>query len=236
MSQRIILITGASGALGRAIALQLAETEKATLILQGRDQNKLNAVYDAVVATGAPEPMLLPADWRGCHEKEANEFAGAIGREWGRLDALIHTAAPHPTLAPITSMNQQDLGMHLQTQLVFPWLLTRALQFCLKVSFRPRIIFTLDSYALPPKTFFGSYGIAKAALKGLVEALVEEWSGWENFRVYGVVPGPMDSPIRKTTHPGEQRNQHPTPEKIAKLYLQLLEVNGLIQPSGIIRV
>lgn len=236
MSERVILITGASGALGRAIALHLAETEKAILVLHGRDQVKLESIYDAVIASGAPEPMILPADWRVCHEKEANEFAGAIGREWGRLDALIHTATPHPALAPISSMSQQELGMHLQTQLVFPWLLTRALHFCLKASSNPRVIFTLDSYALPPKAYFGAYAIAKAALKGLVDALVEEWSNWREFRVYGMVPGPMNSPIRKTTHPGEERGRHPSPEAVALAYGRLLNLEIESKANGIVHL
>jgi NAD(P)-dependent dehydrogenase (short-subunit alcohol dehydrogenase family) len=223
MSERVVLITGASGSLGREIALHLAETEKAALILHGRDQNKLNELYDAVVACGAPEPMLLPADWRVCHEKEASDFAGAVSREWGHLDALIHTATPHPVLSPVESMSQQELGLHLQSQVVFPWLLTRALLFCLKEAENPRVIFTLDSYAIPPKAYFGAYAVAKAALTGLVDLLVEEWSGWEDFRVYGVIPGPMNSSVRKTTHPGENRAIHLDPKEAAKTYASLLD-------------
>jgi NAD(P)-dependent dehydrogenase (short-subunit alcohol dehydrogenase family) len=226
VSERVVLITGASGGVGRALSLHLAKTERATLILHGRDQSKLDALYNDVVALGAPEPMLLPADWRLCHEKEANDFAGAVMREWGRLDALIHTASASPALSPVASMSQQELGMQLQVQLVFPWLLTRSLTFALKASASPRVIFTLDSYATPPQAFFGAYAVAKAGLRSLVELLMVEWHLWDAMRLYGVVPGAINSPLRKVTHPGEDRSLLRSPEEVASAYARLLSIEG----------
>ena len=37
-----------------------------------------------------------------------------------------------------------------------------------------------------------------------------------------VVPGPIRSPLRLRTHPGEERDALPPPEALVPLYLQLL--------------
>ena len=49
---RIILVTGAGAGIGRAVALALA-AHGATVILLGRTQSKLEAVYDKIKAAGA---------------------------------------------------------------------------------------------------------------------------------------------------------------------------------------
>ena len=58
---RVILVTGASGGLGRPLALACA-AQGATLVLHGRNVGKLEAVYDAIVAAGGAEPMILPLE------------------------------------------------------------------------------------------------------------------------------------------------------------------------------
>ena len=61
LAGRVVLITGASGGLGRALALDCAK-RGATVVLHGRVVRKLEALYDEIVADGGPEPTILPLD------------------------------------------------------------------------------------------------------------------------------------------------------------------------------
>ena len=54
LRDRVILVTGASGAIGGALAMACAR-HGARVILNGRSVRKLEKLYDAIVATGAAQ-------------------------------------------------------------------------------------------------------------------------------------------------------------------------------------
>jgi short-subunit dehydrogenase len=62
LHDRVALITGASDGIGKAVALAAA-MHGARVILHGRNMRKLEAVYDAIIAAGAPRPSILPLDF-----------------------------------------------------------------------------------------------------------------------------------------------------------------------------
>jgi NAD(P)-dependent dehydrogenase (short-subunit alcohol dehydrogenase family) len=55
LAGRVVAIVGATGGLGRETAMACGR-EGATVVLIGRRVRALEAVYDALVAAGAPEP------------------------------------------------------------------------------------------------------------------------------------------------------------------------------------
>ena len=59
LAGRVILVTGASGGLGTALAKACASAG-AQVVLSGRNVRKLEAVYDAIVAAGSPRPSIAP--------------------------------------------------------------------------------------------------------------------------------------------------------------------------------
>jgi NAD(P)-dependent dehydrogenase (short-subunit alcohol dehydrogenase family) len=83
-------------------------------------------------------------------------------------------------------------------------------------------VFTLDTHGQAPKAYWGGYAVAKAALAALLAILADEWESRPGLRVSGVVPGPMDSPMRRQTHPAENPADQAAPESIVPLYLGLI--------------
>ena len=55
LKDRIILVTGAGDGIGRTAALTFAK-HGGTVILLGRTVEKLEQIYDDIVAAGCPEP------------------------------------------------------------------------------------------------------------------------------------------------------------------------------------
>jgi 3-oxoacyl-[acyl-carrier protein] reductase len=85
---RTAVVTGSSGGIGRAVALQLAG-EGADLVLQGRDEERLARV-SAEVRSSGQEVVALAADFG---EPQAVESFGQQAWAWkNRVDVLVHCA------------------------------------------------------------------------------------------------------------------------------------------------
>ncbi len=61
LDQRVILVTGASSGLGRALAIECARAG-ATVVLSGRNIARLSRVYDEIESLGAPQPAIAAVD------------------------------------------------------------------------------------------------------------------------------------------------------------------------------
>ncbi|MEO2182426.1 MAG: SDR family NAD(P)-dependent oxidoreductase, partial [bacterium] len=61
LKEKVILVTGAGNGIG-AVAARSCAAHGATVILLGRTTEKLEAVYDEIVAAGHPEPGIVPMD------------------------------------------------------------------------------------------------------------------------------------------------------------------------------
>ncbi len=99
---RIILVTGAGAGIGRAVALALA-AHGATVILLGRTQAKLEAVYDEIKAAGGPEPALAPVNLEVARPEDYRELATLFDKEFGRLDGVLHNASVLGDITPWTA-------------------------------------------------------------------------------------------------------------------------------------
>jgi len=221
LKDRVILVTGTGQGLGRALAACFSGAG-AAVILHGRNQRKLEKLYDALLPVAAAEPVIFPLDFDIADENALARMAEAIGQQFGRLDHLVHCAAELGALGPF---HQQDLALWdsvLRVNLAAPAALTRACVGLLKASGRGRVVFTLADRGLEPKAYWGAYAAAKAGLAALVKVLGDEWENEPALRAYGVVPGPMHSPLRVKTHPGAALMNLPQPAALAPLYLELL--------------
>jgi len=74
---RVILVTGATGSLGRVAALAFAAAG-ATVILHGRNQQKLDAIYDEIETNGGAAPAILKLDYLKANEVDFKGIADTI--------------------------------------------------------------------------------------------------------------------------------------------------------------
>ena len=220
LRERVVLITGATGGLGRATALAAAGAG-ATVVLLGRKVRALEAVYDAIEQAGAPTPALYPMDLAGATPKDYADLAAAIERECGRLDGVVHAAAHFDTLQPFEQQTPEEWNRTQQVNLTAPFLLSQACLPLLRRASDAAIVFVLDDLARVGNAFWGGYGVAKHALQGLA-SIVHEETEHSPVRTHALLPGPMRTTLRRSAYYGEDTLMHPEPAYAAAAVAWLL--------------
>lgn len=217
---RVVLVTGATGGLGRAVALAAA-TAGASVVLLGRKVRPLEAVYDNIVASGAPTPAIYPMDLAGATAKDHLELASAVEREFGALHGLVHAAAQFDSLQPFEQQTSEEWALAQQVNVTAPFLMTQACVPLMRQSDDAAIVFVFDDPDRVGKAFWGGYGVAKHALQGLASIVHQETES-SPVRTHAVLPGPMRTALRRAAYYGENTMEHPDPEFAAGAIVHLL--------------
>ena len=221
LRERVILITGAGRGIGRTAALTFA-AHGATVILHGRDVTRLESVYDQIEAAGGPQPTILPLDLATARDRDFDGMALAIESQLRRLDGILHNASHLADPAPLDNQTLDEWLLLLRVNLAAPFALTRACSHLLRAAPDAAVIFTSETHALEPTAYWGGFAVAKSALTALVKIQAQEWEGLNNLRVNLLVPGPVDSPQRQRTHPGESPASRRRTEALMPVYLYLI--------------
>lgn len=220
LTKQTILITGAGGGLGSIAAIALAK-QGATIILLDKSIPKLEKVYDAIIAANAPTPAIYPFDLAGASEVQYHELADTIEEKFGHLDGLLHSAVELDAFTPMSIHSTMAWGHTINVNLNAAFLLTQVLLPLLQKAEHASIVFTSDSFAREPRAYTGAYGVSKIALESYAKILAEELSNAGKIRVNTLVPGPVDSPLRKKAFPAEDKSKLPQMVDIAPAYLYL---------------
>ena len=109
----------------------------------------------------------------------------------------------------------------LRINLAAPFALTRACLPLLKAAPDASVIFTSETHAAEPKAYWGGFAVSKAGLHTLTQIWADETAG-TSLRFNTLVPGPVASPQRRQSHPGELPAKLPAPESLMPAYLFLL--------------
>lgn len=218
---RVILVTGAGSGLGRAAAIAYAR-HGATVALLGRNEKKLDATYDEIITIGGPEPAMFPFDLEAADDSGFERLAGTISYHLKRLDGILHSAVAFFSLTPL---NQQTLAQWetlLKVNLTAPYALTRACLPMLEASPDASVIFTGETHGHQPAAYWGGYAVSKSGLEALTAIFSQELERLPNIRINTLVPGPVNSPLRRRTHPGEVPESLPQPADLLPWYLWLM--------------
>lgn len=218
---RVILITGASDGIGKAVALAAA-AHGAQVVLHGRNVKRLEAVYDSIVANQRPRPSILPLDLEKAGPAEYDTLVTAIDQEFGRLDGLLHNAGMLGERAPVEHYDVAKWfrTMHLNANV--PFVLTQRCLPLLRRSADASIIFTSSGVVPRPRPYWGAYLASKWASQGLMQMLADELESITHIKVNSLDPGPVRTNMRLQAYPAEDRSKLAAPEDVVKPYLFLL--------------
>ncbi len=190
---KVVVITGGTGVLGKAIAFHLAE-EGAKVVILGRKAEVGNEIVKEIQEKGG-EAMFLVTDVLNREVLEQN--LADILKAYGRVDALLNAAGgnmPGATIAPTGTffdLNTSDFQKVLDLNLTGTVLPT---QIFLKpmVDQKAGCIVNFSSMAaFRPMTRVAGYAAAKAGISNFTQFMATEVATkfGEGIRVNAIAPG-----------------------------------------------
>ena len=201
LAGRVILVTGASSGLGRAASLAYAR-HGATVALLARDADRLERVYDEIVAAGGPEPAMFPYDLAVADDRSMETLTGTIEVHLKRLDGILHSAHHFYSLTPLALQTLDQWQTLMRVNLVAPFALTRACLPLLKQAPDASVVFTGETHGHRPAAYWGGYAVAKSALEALTRIWDDELDAAGPLRINTLIPGQVATTLRARSHPG----------------------------------
>ncbi|ASL01041.1 MULTISPECIES: SDR family NAD(P)-dependent oxidoreductase [Xanthomonas] len=230
LSGRVVLITGAAGGLGAAAA-QACAAAGATVVLLGRKVRPLERIYDAVAALG-DEPLLYPLDLAGATPDDYATLAQRLQTELGGLHGLLHCAADFSGLTPTELVPPADFARTLHVDLTARAWLTQACLPLLRQQDDAAVVFVVDDPARVGQAYWGAYGAAQHAQRGLIATLHHETAAGP-VRVSGLQPGPMRTALRARAFTHHEDNDALDAARYAPACVSVLSAAGATHRGAI---
>ena len=213
---RVVVVTGAAGNLGRAVALAFLSAG-ASLVLVDRKTDRLQRLFPDLV--DSPNHLFATSvDVTDPASVEAM-VRSAIER-FGRIDVLANTVGGYhggvPTYA--TSLEDWDRMLTLNARTAF--LASRAVIPSMLEQGRGKIVHVSSRAALRGSANSGAYSVSKSAVVRLTESLAAEVKK-KGVNVNCVMPGTIDTPQNRESMPNAKRDRWVQPEDIADVILFL---------------
>ncbi len=228
LADKIILVTGAGDGIGKTAALTYAKYG-ATVLLLGKTQSKLEAVYDEIESLGLATPAILPMDLRTASFAQMNETATLIQKEFGHLDGVLHNAAILGALTPLEMYDPITFEEVMHINLQAPFMLTQALYPLLMSAQSGSVVFTSSGVGAKVRAFWGAYALSKQAVEGMSDIFTQETQHHTALRFNVINPGATRTNMRAHAFPGEDPMTLKTPDDIMNAYVHLMtdEASGV---------
>lgn len=222
LRDKVIAITGAGDGLGRAAARTFAHYG-AHVVLIGKTQAKLEAVFDEISAATATQPVIVACDLTYLDDPNCEALSHSIEDTFGHLDGLLHNASQLGGLTPLVAYPKSTWEDVFAVNVHAPMLLTKHLLPLLEVSpATASVVFTSSSVGRQGRAFWGAYSASKFALEGLMQILADETETGGRVRVNSLNPGGTRTPMRALAYPAEDPSTLPSPEQRMDIYLYLM--------------
>jgi 2-deoxy-D-gluconate 3-dehydrogenase len=195
---KVVLITGASGGIGRELAIGLAEAG-AGIAVHGRKANEIEETCKLVEATGA-KAVAIEAEL--AKVESAREVIATTCGEFKRLDVLINCAAMNRR-KPIVEVTEDDYDTIMAVNLKSVYFLTQAAYPHLRER-GGKVIHIGSINAYYGLDTVSVYGASKGGMNQLTKVMAVEWAS-DNIQVNCIVPGFIYTALAKPLWTDEKK-------------------------------
>jgi NAD(P)-dependent dehydrogenase (short-subunit alcohol dehydrogenase family) len=187
---KVVIVTGGSRGLGRAISLGFAR-EGAHVVVASRKLAACEEVAELIEEAGGK--ALAQSAHMG-EMADLDALIEAAYARFGRVDILVNNAGINVALGALSEIEIAAFDKMFDVNLKGPWYLASRLAPRMAEQGGGCVINVLSVAALSTPAYSGIYAATKAGLKALTEVMAQEWAAW-NIRVNALAPGSYHSDL-----------------------------------------
>lgn len=191
-TDKVVLVTGASRGLGRAMALGFAECG-ADIVAVSRSAEGCTELVAGVQALGRRAIAI------GCHVGKWDELPRLVGgalEAFGRIDVLVNNAGIAPIADSSAAMSEELFDKILAVNLKGPFRLSALAAEHMRANGGGSIINITSTAALRPEPVYPVYAAAKGALNIVTRSQAMEFG--PTVRVNAIMAGPFWTDISRS--------------------------------------
>jgi len=215
-SDRVVMVTGAAGNLGRAVA-QAFQAAGAKLVLVDRAADRLQRLFPDLV--DSPNYFLATSvDMTDADAVEA--MVDEAVKRFGRIDVLANTVGGFRAGTPVheTPLETWDFLLNLNARTVFT--ASRAIIPHMLRQGSGKIVNVAARAALKGGAKMAAYSLSKSGVVRLTESMAAELKK-DGINVNCVLPGTIDTPQNRKAMPKADHSRWVKPKAIANVILFL---------------
>jgi glucose 1-dehydrogenase len=191
LKNKIVVITGGSTGLGKAMAVRFGEEQAKVVINYHSDETDALAVQSQIEKIGG-KAIIVKADVT--KEEDVINLVHTAINEFGGLDIMINNAGIENPV-PSHELSLQDWNKVLDTNLTGAFLGSReALKYFVENNIKGNVINMSSVHEVIPWPLFVHYAASKGGIKLMTETLALEYAP-RGIRVNNIAPGAIDTPI-----------------------------------------
>jgi NAD(P)-dependent dehydrogenase (short-subunit alcohol dehydrogenase family) len=194
MTGKVVVITGSSRGIGKAIAEEMAE-HGAKVVISSRKADACDLVTEAINAKyGAGTAITVPANISS--KDSLQNLVDETRKAFGKIDALVCNAASNPYYGPMAGISDEQFNKILTNNIVANnWLISMVAPEMMERG-EGSITIISSIGGLKASTVIGAYCISKAADMQLARNLAAEY-GARGVRVNCIAPGLIKTDFAK---------------------------------------
>ena len=193
---RVVLITGATGALGDAVVREFAD-QQARLALTARSEADLG---NLVAALGLPSEQVGVWAADVTRADDVAQLVSAVLARFGRLDCLLNLAGGWRGGQTVAETEVEAWDEALALNLRGAFLLSRAVLPAMIAQGWGRIVHISSRTALEPRAKQAAYAVAKMGLITLTDVIAAEVKG-SGVTANVIIPAIIDTPANRAALP-----------------------------------
>lgn len=229
-SERVVIITGATGNLG-SVTARAFQAVGAHTVLVDRSQERLRELFQGLADSS--QHVLAG----GVDLSDAASLSKLITdstARFGRIDALVHTVGAWRGGKPVHETDLADWDFLFTVNLRTTLLCCRAVIPQMLKQGRGNIITVASRDGLAGSAGYAAYSASKSAVLRLTESLADEVKA-SNINVNCILPGTIDTPQNRASQPNADFTKWVEPSAIADVILFLASdaaraINGAALP------